>query len=182
MACECLHDTVGCMAFYTLKPVLICHAILSTSWKVALMVKGLAAENAAYSAAQSLLPPPTTRTFAPRPRSQYIFEDRPAPVSTHGQSIDSLLQEQLAQLEAEKAQQRWSSPPSYRLYDDAPEKPPPPQLSPRELNFPRKPFAARGGLEKEIRITVYPVEEDSPLNTPFQSRFGEQMSYVAVAT
>ncbi|KAL1638035.1 hypothetical protein SLS58_009056 [Diplodia intermedia] len=163
------------MAFYTLKPVLICHAILSTSWKVALMVKGLAAENAAYTAAQSLLPPPTTRTFAPRPRSQYVFEERP--VSTHGQSIDSLLQEQLAQLEAEKAQQRWSSPPSYRLYDDAVEKPPP-QLSPRELNFPRKPFAARGGLEKEIRITVYPVEEDSPLNTPF----GEQMSYVAVAT
>ncbi|OJD33106.1 uncharacterized protein BKCO1_3300096 [Diplodia corticola] len=180
MDCDCLHDTVGCVAFYTCKPLLICRAILSTAWKAARMVHGLAAENAAYSAVHSSWPPPASSTFQPR-------SARPAARERPTSNYYHTLQQQLAQIETERTPQRWSSPPTYRLHDDNAPKPAP-------LNFSVSQKHSYGDLacEKEMRIAVYPVKEEpspvdsvfprSPVDSDFPRSPIETMRYVPMAT
>lgn len=187
MSDNCLFSTVGYMAYYTFKPFLICHAILSTAWKAARMVKGLAAENATYSAEQASLVLPIFRTRTHERPLSVTSQNHERPVSvmsqtherpvsvmsqTHerplsarypsGYSLDLMLQQQLAEIEAEKDHhQRWSRLPSYSLYDENAETPPSPPLSPGDFNFSRKPSYGGVQYKNDIRIMVYPVEKQS---------------------
>lgn len=201
MSCSFFLETVGFMAYYILKPLLILRAILSTSWKVICMVQGLAAVNAQYTAEQAALILPISHkperpssvisqnTLRPlsgisqhnlRPLSS-ISQTSLCPLSARypsGHSIDVMLQQQLAELETEKAQQRWSRLPSYSLHDVYAGMPPTPPLSPGDFNFSRKPLYGEAQPENEIRIMVYPVEKQSAHEVVSQVNAVETMRYV----
>lgn len=212
MSCSFFLETVGFMAYYILKPLLILHAILSTSWKVICMVQGLAAVNAQYTAEQAALILPISHK--PERPSSVISQTSERPLSTisqntlrplstisqntlrplsgisqtslrplsarypSGHSIDVMLQQQLAELETEKAQQRWSRLPSYSLHDIYAGMPPTPPLSPGDFNFSRKPLYGEAQPENEIRIMVYPVEKQGAHGAAPQLNAVETMRYV----
>lgn len=201
MSCSFFLETVGFMAYYILKPLLILRAILSTSWKVICMVQGLAAVNAQYTAEQAALILPISHK--PERPSSVISQTSERPLSTisqntlrplsginqtslrplsarypSGHSIDVMLQQQLAELETEKAQQRWSRLPSYSLHDVYAGMPPTPPLSPGDFNFSRKPLYGDAQPENEIRIMVYPVEKQGAHGVTPQLNAVETMRYV----
>lgn len=152
------------MTYYTVMPIIFCHTIVNAALWTARMARSLSASSASAKA---------TGSSSSSPQSA---SNHPASTRSSTCSADIILEQQLAQLEAEKAQRRWSQSrtPSYRLHDKVDG---PPQLPPLDFGFNEKIFDVSVSPKKRVTITIRPVEED-PLEDISQPRVAEGMSYV----
>lgn len=161
----CFHEATGCMTYYTVMPIIFCHTIVNAALWTARIARSLSASSASAKA---------IRSSSSSPQSAL---NHPASTRSSTCSADIILEQQLAQLEAEKAQRRWSQsrPPSYQLHDKVDG---PPQLPPLDFGFNEKIFDVSVSPKKRVTITIRPVEEEDPLEDMSQPQVAERMSYV----
>ncbi|EKG15122.1 hypothetical protein MPH_07687 [Macrophomina phaseolina MS6] len=165
MSANCLHEAMGCVAYYTLKPIVACHTIFYYVWNAGRILRSMsAASTTPFNGTTPSLPPPQ------------LYE-RLTSSRCSDRSTDIILQRQLAQIEAERARWSLNRPPSYRTYETTRELPP--QLPEFEFGLPEKEAGGKIFPEKHFKIVVRPMEDDVRPKPLFsQPHFDEKMIYL----